>query len=472
MSGPKLSAFELEERRKKELERKQREIAAENAKSMHCIQEAQSLLKTIARERDCLSQQQQMLGNSTLSNGEKQSINAAIKERLNMLNDVERACNLVPTAVGYSETPETAREQYNSASKKLGQCRSVNERYMSSRDSYEKSLAPLVQNLCDAIQVNGISLEQALAELPPRAVTQVLEREEQTDLSEEKAELIAKAQKIIDNANASEKFREQARKAIVRIDCAADKRELHSVRSLILDEIERKLEKIEPLLEGYHELLSRKNALAAACGNGKIELPGSFDSKEALQNTMQQLRAEIEAEEQKALREAEQREIAMAIDLAMKELGYPLLGAKNGGSDSHVKMKIFQFDEQTGLEVRQDVIGQIRIRVVGMANEEKKPTEKDADLLLTEQQKFCGEYDKIVKKLQEKGVRRSKEICRMEPDTRHAAYVNMVDYGTTAPAKPSTTATPAQLHVEAKKETQKQQRRSTKKVNKQERSAQ
>lgn len=40
MSGPKLSAFELEERRKKELERKQREIAAENAKSMHCIQEA------------------------------------------------------------------------------------------------------------------------------------------------------------------------------------------------------------------------------------------------------------------------------------------------------------------------------------------------------------------------------------------------------------------------------------------------
>ena len=33
MSGPKLSAFELEERRKKELERKQREIAAENAKS-------------------------------------------------------------------------------------------------------------------------------------------------------------------------------------------------------------------------------------------------------------------------------------------------------------------------------------------------------------------------------------------------------------------------------------------------------
>ncbi|MEQ2512055.1 hypothetical protein WMO66_12510 [Faecousia sp. CLA-AA-H192] len=468
MSGPKLSAFELEERRKKELERKQREIAAENAKSMHCIQEAQRLLKTLDRERGCLLQQQRMLESSMLSNGEKQSIRTAIERRLNMLNDVERARKLVPTTVGYSETPEAARAQYSTISEKLGKCRSANERYTGTRGNYEAALAPLAQKLCDSVRVNGFPLEQALSELPPRVVTQVLEREEQADLSEEKAELIAKAQKIIDNANASETFREEARNAIVRIDCAADKRELHSVRSLILDEIERKLEKIEPLLEGYHELLSRKNALAAACGNGEIELPGSFDSKEALQNTMQQLRAEIEAEEQKALRKAEQREIAMAIDLAMKELGYPLLGAKNGGSDSHVKMKIFQFDEQTGLEVRQDVIGQIRIRVVGMANEEKKPTEKDADLLLTEQQKFCGEYDKIVKKLQEKGVRRSKEICRMEPDTRHAAYVNMVDYGTTAPAKPSTTATPAQLHVEAKKETQKQQRRSTKKVNKQE----
>ena len=61
MSGPKLSAFELEERRKKELERKQREIAAENAKSMHCIQEAQRLLKTLDRERGCLLQQQRML---------------------------------------------------------------------------------------------------------------------------------------------------------------------------------------------------------------------------------------------------------------------------------------------------------------------------------------------------------------------------------------------------------------------------
>lgn len=467
MSGPKLSAFELEERRKKELERKQREIAAENAKSMHCIQEAQSLLKTIARERDCLSQQQQMLGNSTLSNGEKQSINAAIKERLNMLNDVERACNLVPTAVGYSETPETAREQYNSASKKLGQCRSVNERYMSSRDSYEKSLAPLVQNLCDAIQVNGISLEQALAELPPRAVTQVLEREEQTDLSEEKAELIAKAQKIIDNANASEKFREQARKAIVRIDCAADKRELHSVRSLILDEINRKLGQIEPLLEEYHNLLSRKNALFAACGSRKIELPGSFDSKESLQNVIQQLSTEIETEEKEALREAEQLEIAKAIDLAMEELGYPLLGSKNG--DSGLRMKVFQFDEQAGLEVRQNTAGQIRIRVVGIANEEKKANKKEAGLLLAEQQKFCGEYDRIVEKLQEKGVRLTEKKSWMEPNVRHSAYVNMVDYGTTAPVAAKKEN---QKSVVAEKGKQKNEHRSAKKMAAKGRSAQ
>lgn len=369
MSGPKLSAFELEQLRKQELERKQREIADENAKSMRCIQEAQRLLKTLDHERSCLLQQQRMLESSMLSNGEKQRIHAAIEHRLSMLNDVERACKLVPTAVGYSETPEAARTQYSTISTKLGKCRSANERYTGTRGNYEATLAPLAQKLCDAVRVNGFSLEQALSELPPRVVTQVLEREEQADLSEEKLELIAKAQEIIDNTNASETFREQARKAIVRIDCATDKRELQSVRSLILDEIERKISQIEPLLEEYHNLLSRKNALAAACGNGEIELPGSFDSKEALQNVMQQLRAEIEEEEQKALREAEQREIAMAIDLAMEELGYPLLGAKNGVSDSRVK--IFRFDKQAGLEVRQDGTGQIRIRVVGMANEEK-----------------------------------------------------------------------------------------------------
>lgn len=470
MSGPKLSAFELEQLRKQELERKQREIEAENAKSMRCIQEAQRLLKTIDYERGCLLQQQQMLENSTLSDIEKQNINAAIKRRLNMLKDVERACKLVPATVGYSETPEAAQKQYNSVSEKLSRCQSANERYTSMRVSYEALLAPLAQKLCDAVRVKGFSLEQALSTLPTRVVTQVLKREESPDLSEEKAELIAKAQGIIDDANASESFREQARKAIVRIDSAQNKRELHSVQSLTLDEINRKLKRMKPLHEDYYTLLSKKNALAAACGSKEIELPGSFDSEEALQGTIQQLRAEIEAEERKALREAEQREIATAIDLAMKELGYPLLGVRNDTQGCH--MKIFRFDEQAGLEVRQNTAGQIRICVVGMANEEKTPNGKEAGLLLKEQHKFCGKYDRIVEKLQEKGIRLTKRISRKEPDVCHSVYVNMADYGTTAPVKPPATVTPPPIVVTVKKESQKQQHRKTRNAVKKERSAQ
>lgn len=445
MSGPKLSAFELEQRRKQELERIRREIADANSKSMRCIHEAQGILKTVELERGRLMQHKQMLENTTLDVGKKKKINEEIKRRLDLLDVLQRACSLVPAAIGYSERPEAARAEYDAIRKKLDKCRHENAELDRTRGAYEASLAPLAQNLCDAVRVKGFSLEEALSDLPPRVVTAVLVQEEQPDLSAEKAELIATAQGIIENPNASEAFRDRARQAIVRINYAQDKRELHSVRSLVLGEMQRKLRQMELPLEDYHKLLSRKNALAVTCGKG-IELPGSFDDVESLKAAIQALEREIDTMEQEVLQEAEQREIAKAIDSAMEELGYSLLGAKIGSKGS--RMKVFRFDEQAGLEVKQNNAGQIRIRVVGMTNGDKIPNEQEEELLLQEQYEFCKKYDEILEELRAKGVRMSKEGKRMEPDKQHSAYVNMASYHATESNSSTVSAPPVNKESE------------------------
>ena len=94
MSGPKLSAYELEQMRKAELERIQREIIRLKSLAMQDIQEAQRGKHWCVEECQRLEYQQQLLNASTLSTSEKQHIDKGIQSRIAMVQKLKQIQDL------------------------------------------------------------------------------------------------------------------------------------------------------------------------------------------------------------------------------------------------------------------------------------------------------------------------------------------------------------------------------------------
>lgn len=422
MSGPKLSAYELEQMRKAELERIQREIVRLKSLAMHDIQEAKQGQQWCTEECQRLKYHQQLLDASTLSSSEKQHIGKEIQSRISMAQKLKQLYASVQSGVFSSELEALQREQSAIASH-LSDCLREKAAYESGRASYEDSLSKVADDLCMAVRSEAFSLEMALANIPPRPA-------KGDELREEKNELITRAQAIISHAYSSPADKARATKAINRINATTDPRELHALRSLVISEIERTIHKTEPLMEEYQQLLATKNALMASLGETVPEQAKPFADIAELRQLITQAKAQIQKLEAKLLEEAERAEIARCIDLAMEELGYDFIGKKRSENGTS-QIKLFEFNDSTGLQVihRQD--GVVRIKVVGLANEDKQPTAQEQDALYQEQVRFCDEYGEIVEAFRRKGVVMRAGTPKYNPAHKQfSQFVNVSEYCT------------------------------------------
>lgn len=424
MSGPKLSAYELEQLRKAELERIQREIVRIKALSLQDVQEAQRAQQWCDEERQRLEYQRQLLDASTLSSEEKQKIERNINSRIAQIQALKSLYSTVPQYVVASELDE-ARAEQTKISSQLAKCRKEKATYESGRATHEASLSAIADDLCKAVRSESYSLEKALANLPPRST---VEDEDDAEIQGEKAELLRRAQEIINNANATAEDRVRAVKAMSRINATNDERELHHIASLVIGEIERTLRKAAPLIEEYRQLLSTRNALALSLGKTDTEEPREYQNLRDLEYMIENLKAQIQMLEAQLLEKAEREEISRCIDMAMEDLGYAVIGKKKADATSS-QIKLYEFSDNAGLQITQRQDGVVRIKIVGLANEDKKPTPVEQDALYDEQVDFCDEYDKIVEAFRKKGViMRQGTQKRMAPDRQFSQYVNVKEY--------------------------------------------
>ena len=422
MSGPKLSAYELEQIRKAELEEIQRKVVRLKSLAMQDIQEAQRSQQWCAEECLRLEYQKQLLDASTLSPPEKQHIGEGIQSRILMVQNLKQNYASVQSGVFSSELASVQREQ-SAIALHLADCRREKGLYESGRPSYEASLSKVADDLCRAVQGERFSLEKALASIPPRPARG-------DELQEEKSKLITRAQAVINHPYSGSADKERATKAINRINETKNSRELRELDSLVISEIERTICKTKPLIEEYQQLFAEKNALTASLGVTVLEQPKPFVDIDELRQLITQTKVKIKELEAKLLEEAERAEIARCIDLAMEELGYDFIGKKCSETGSS-QMKLFKFNDSTGLQVihRQD--GVVRIKVVGLANEDRQPTEQEQENLYQEQVQFCDEYDEIVEAFRRKGVvMRSGTQKRNPAHKQFSQFVNVSEYGT------------------------------------------
>lgn len=128
--------------------------------------------------------------------------------------------------------------------------------------------------------------------------------------------------------------------------------------------------------------------------------------------------------------------IANAIDEAMQEMGYDLVGHREVTKKSGRKAKheLYHFGEGTGVDITFSDEGQITMELGGFDNVDRNPDEAEADRLCDDMQRFCGEYAALERVLEKKGVLRQ-NIKMFPPVKDYAQIFNTTDYDMTKPVQ-------------------------------------
>ena len=141
------------------------------------------------------------------------------------------------------------------------------------------------------------------------------------------------------------------------------------------------------------------------------------------------LREQIERIERENAECMKREYINNAIEEAMIEMGYNLVGHREAvkKTGKRIKHELYQFEEGTGVDVTYGENGQITMELGGFDNEDRVPNASEAGKLTEDMHKFCGEYAALERVLEKKGVER-KNVSMMPAKEEFAQIINTNEY--------------------------------------------
>ena len=148
------------------------------------------------------------------------------------------------------------------------------------------------------------------------------------------------------------------------------------------------------------------------------------------------LQEEISKLNQILLAQKEQEYISAAIDEAMLEMGYELIGEKNVVKRSGKKFKkgLYTLEEGTAVNVTFSDSGQISMELGVLDVQDRVPTESEATELEDDMRAFCADYSELEQILVRKGVRTNR-ISILPPSSEYAQVINTGDYDLRRPVE-------------------------------------
>lgn len=144
---------------------------------------------------------------------------------------------------------------------------------------------------------------------------------------------------------------------------------------------------------------------------------------------LDEIRAEIARLNQIVVSQSEQAYISEAIDEAMIEMGYELIGERDVTKKSGRKFhsELYLFDEGTAVNVTFSDSGQISMELGELDTTDRIPTESEAAALADDMRSFCQDYGELEKKLAKKGIV-TKHVSLLPPVIDYAQVINITDY--------------------------------------------
>lgn len=175
------------------------------------------------------------------------------------------------------------------------------------------------------------------------------------------------------------------------------------------------VDEFENLMNQYHYLTSEVGEVARYFVFSK--------------DNIEKLREEISRLLQILMYQKEQEYISAAIDAAMVEMGYELIGERSVTKKNGRKFRngLYSLEEGTAVNVTFSDSGQISMELGALDTEDRIPTESEATDLADDMQAFCSDYAMLEKKLMEKGITTNR-VSILPPTPEYAQVFNTSDY--------------------------------------------
>ncbi len=125
----------------------------------------------------------------------------------------------------------------------------------------------------------------------------------------------------------------------------------------------------------------------------------------------------------------EKKEIRKGLSEVMEEMGYHVIAEKDTRRKSGKKIheEVFSFGEGTAVNVT-ETDGQITMEIVGLDTSTRMPDETEEILLEEEMVTFCTAHKEIEEKLKEKGIVLKNRIQLNSPSKEYARILNITSY--------------------------------------------
>lgn len=148
----------------------------------------------------------------------------------------------------------------------------------------------------------------------------------------------------------------------------------------------------------------------------------SIEIIDKLQHLVDEMQASIQKQEEQAY-------ISKCVDIAMREMGYKMVGERHIAKKDSRKFtnELFLFDEGTAVNVTYSNDGQITMELGGLDNQDRLPDEAECQSLSEDMEAFCTDYLEIEKKLKAMGVI-THRVSILPPDAQFAQIINTSDY--------------------------------------------
>lgn len=420
MSGPKVSAYRLEQNR--------REILMIQNQIFSCaaaIRNTEGRIAGMGGRIDELIHSFELIERRGGEGAEQiralQENNQAAKEKAAALNEQLKALgNLDFRNASYKPAEiEKHRDMLSGLLKKI-------KAIKSEADSVSAKLKCEIQRASLSEEDGLKNAEKSIMKELQDEVSFLI-REGEAGNNEYGAEISAIQRQLHDAAEdrlCPEGLRAKAYKLIERIqhmDCGD---EIRSMKAISIDPLIRECaEAVAQKQIEYENLVGEYQSLCILTGCEAKQFPQSEEGITALNREIERLQAV-------QLHHQEQEYISDCISQVMREMGYDLIGDREVVKKSGRRFRndLYLFDEGRALSVTHSADGQITMELGGVDHGDRLPDAGEAALLKDDMEEFCGKFGEIERRLREKGVCLKERVEMLPPDEAYAAIINLKDY--------------------------------------------
>ena len=427
MSGPKLSEYELEQLRKAELERIQREIENLHANILRIKKDIFSETEWCRHELDQMERQINLVNGCSLSEEERSQAHSIIASERQRICDLLRSMDAITSHVitHPNELKEVQAEERHIRDfwSRLIESKAM---ILTDRIEYESVMANVAEKIKGTLGCSTLSLAEALQNVHPVRPESI---SASTDIEQMRAEMLSEIVSLKRSRFASKKIIERLDNAAQLVSDEIDFKRLNDINSRVIKELSHSFAKMESIYDEYKNVFYRHNTLLSRLGKPTLE-EDSFNNAAEMIARIDTIKAENESLHQQLLAIAERQEICNSIDKAMISLGYDLIGTKNASTKGCAKL--YQFSKGTGIQMIQKEDGTVRLKVVGLSKRNRPPRESEKEHLLHMQEEFCSAYEQIKEAFIRQGICQVQGTERKRPpDNQFSQIINVDEYNST-----------------------------------------